>query len=195
MFGTREDAWVVGGELDEVVKFARAKSTDIVACVGRHGSEIAVAFARCGQCAGAYFEKSSRQGRNRIADLLIVGDSTSGDVIGTLLCSNMQILKSGGTLVLRLQDLDDDCIVQLCLSALGYRVTSTVFDLSAGVLVAHRIDLDRKASSDDSLDIGGGATIPQPSRKTVLSFGRLYHSSTIVGSTPGPSPFIQTSWS
>eukprot|EP01040_Poterioochromonas_malhamensis_P022876 gene22876-27914_t len=195
MFGMREDAWVVGGELDEVVKFARVKSTDIVACAGRHGSEIAVAFARCGQCAGAYFEKSSRQGRNRIADFLIVGDATSGDAIGTLLCSNMQILKSGGQLILRLQDLDDDCIVQLCLSALGYRVTSTVFDLSAGVLVAHRVDLDRKVFADDPPDIGEGAGILWPSRKAVLSFGRLYHSSAIVGSTAVPAPFIQTSWS
>ncbi len=159
MCGLHKGARDVGEKVDEVVKFARAKSTDIVACIGSHPGEIAVAFARRGQCASAYFEKT------------------------------------GGQLVLRLQDLEDDCIVQLCLSALGYRVSSTVFDLSAGILVAHRIDLDRKASSDDSLDIGGGATIPQAARKTVLLFGRLYHSSAFVGSTPGAAPFIQTSWS
>lgn len=194
MFGMREDAHVDGTERDQVVKFARAKSTDIVACIGRHGGEMAVAFARCGQCASAYFEKTGRQGRKGIADLL-VGDMTPRDAIGTLLCSNMQILKPGGQLVLRLQDLDDDCIVQTCLFALGYRVTSTVFDLSADVLVAHRIEVDHKASSDESKDLGDSAAIPRSSKKALLSFGRLYQSIAIVGSTPGPTPFIQTSWS
>jgi hypothetical protein len=195
MFGTREDAAFVHGDIDDVVRFARAKDTDIVACIGRNGSETAVAFARCGRCAGAYYEKTGRQGRNRIADLLIVGVTTSGDEIGTLLCSNMQILKPGGQLVLRLQDVDDDCIVQSCLSALGYSVTSTVFDLSAGVLVAHRIEPDRKGLAEDAPEVEGDDTIPRRPQKAVLSFGRLYHSSAIVGSTPGPAPFIQSSWS
>lgn len=195
MRGMRRDAPFSGEDVDEVIRFARPRRTDIVACIGRGGAALAAAFAGRGDCAAAYFEKSRPHGRDRIADLLVVGATAPGDEIGTLLCSNMHILKPGGQLILRLQDVDDDCIVQSCLSALGYGLTSTVFDLSVGVLVMHRIDIGRHGSDLDRLDADMDKVMDHPLRKPALSFGKLYSSSSVVGSVPGPAPFIQSSWS
>lgn len=181
MFGLRENHPVDGADLARIVAFSRARAGDIVACVGSDGHNLATAFARQGQCAGAYFERTGPSGPHRIADLVAVAAPTPGDAVGTLLCANMHLLKPAGRLVLRLEALDDDCVVQSCLSALGYRIASTVFDLSQDVLVAHRLE--------------GEAARRSGPAKPALSFGRLYQSSAVVGSTPMPGPFIQSSWS
>jgi len=185
MFGLRDNRPVDGAQLARIVAFSRAGEGDIVACVGPGGHALATAFAQKGRCTGAYFERTGPSGPRRIADLVVVAAPTSGDAVGTLLCANMHLLKPAGRLVLRLEALDDDCIVQSCLSALGYRIASTVFELSQDVLVAHSLAGEE-----------AGDAVGRPrSAKPALSFGQLYHSSAVVGSTPTPGPFLQSAWS
>ena len=69
---------------------------------------------------------------------MIPGATAAESLVGVLL-RTARVLRDGGTVALKLQDIDDDCTIQTALASLGIGVRSTVFDLADGVLVAHTI--------------------------------------------------------
>jgi len=73
------------------------------------------------------------------ADVLIIPGATASESLVSVLLRTASVVREGGVVALKLDDIDDDCAVKAALRSLGLEVATTVFDLSNEILVAHKV--------------------------------------------------------
>jgi len=121
------------------VKLSRAASKDRVSVAGPGALDLLSLLYRDDfervQCA----RQATCGAADDASDVLIVVGAISAAALPRQLQRIMRMLRDGGALAAQLGDLDDDVILQRWLGEHGFEVSSTVFDLSHEVLVAHTV--------------------------------------------------------
>lgn len=123
----------------KLLRLAGARRESAVCTAGKDNVELMVQLCRQGFSRVECLRQATCSCADGGVDLLLIPGGTATEAITSILARTIRVLREGGTVALKLSDVDDDCAVLAALSALGLESASTVFDLSDGVLVSHTI--------------------------------------------------------
>jgi hypothetical protein len=122
-----------------LVNLSRAASNNIISVAGPCALDLLSLLCRDNfervQCA----RQATCGAANDASDVLIMVGRVDAAALPEQLQRTMRLLRDGGVLAVQLSDLDDDLALQRWLETHGFEITSTVFDLSHEVLVAHTV--------------------------------------------------------
>jgi len=122
-----------------LVNLSRAASDDLVSVAGPCALDLLSLLCRANfervQCA----RQATCGAADDASDVLILVGQVGASALPEQLQRTMRLLRDGGVLAVQLGELDDDIVLQRWLENHGFEVSSTVFDLSHDVLVAHTV--------------------------------------------------------
>jgi hypothetical protein len=122
-----------------LVNLSRAANDDLVSVAGPCALDLLSLLCRANfervQCA----RQATCGAADDASDVLILVGQVGASALPEQLQRTMRLLRDGGVLAVQLGELDDDIVLQRWLENHGFEVSSTVFDLSHEVLVAHTV--------------------------------------------------------
>ena len=135
------EPWAQGNQpcFERLLRLARARREAAVCTAGRGNVELMIRLCREGYAKVECLRQATCGCADGGVDLLLIPGGTVAESVTSILSRTVRVLREGGVVALKLDDVDDDCAVQAALAGLGLEVASTVFDLSDGVLVAHTV--------------------------------------------------------
>ena len=122
-----------------MLRLAGAGPEAAVCTAGRANVELMVRLCQAGYPRVECLRQATCTCADGGMDVLLIAGATATESLVVVLLRTARVLREGGAVVLKLQDIDDDCAVQAALASLGLEVASTVFDLAEGVFVAHTV--------------------------------------------------------
>ncbi len=128
-----------GADHERMLRLAGAGPQSAVCVAGRGAVDLLVKLCRDGFARVECLRQATCACADGSADVLVIPGGLATESLVSVLLRTARVLRDGGVLVLRLDEIDDDCAVQAALAGLNWRADSAVYDLSAGVLVAHRV--------------------------------------------------------
>ena len=132
---------VIHATTERMARLGSLRSAERIALLGPGGADALCSLCRLG------FEEAVCLGDgdgpcchgDAPVSALLVPDRLTDLLLTERLHSGLRWLGATGAVILRLRDVDQDRVVQSALEQTGFTVRSTVFDLSRGALVAHRV--------------------------------------------------------